>query len=51
MQIEETLINDHLRMLKVSWKFHIPIIYKFAVTEIWNLLSEICYFLKKQPTF
>ena len=31
MQIEKALINDRLLASKVSWKFHIPIIYNFAV--------------------
>ena len=31
MQIEKTLINDHLRVSKVSWKFHILAIYNFVI--------------------
>ena len=31
MQIKKALINDHLRVSKVSWKFRIPTIYNFAV--------------------
>ena len=31
MQTEKALINDHLRVLKVSWKFPIPNIYNGAV--------------------
>ena len=31
MQIDKTLINDRLRVSKVSWEFRIPIIYNFAV--------------------
>ena len=31
MQIEKALINDRLRVLKVSRKFRIPNIYNFAV--------------------
>ena len=31
VQIEKTLINDRLRVLKVSRKSHIPTIYNFAV--------------------
>ena len=31
MQIEKALINDRLRVSKVSWKFCIPTIYNFAV--------------------
>ena len=30
MQIEKALINDRLRVSKVSWKFHIPTMYNFA---------------------
>ena len=32
MQIEEALINDRLRVSEVSWKFHIPTIYKPKVS-------------------
>ena len=39
MQIEEALINDRLRVLKVSWKFCIPTIYNFAVVYSWNFIS------------
>ena len=42
MQIEKTLINNCLRVSKISWKFHIPTIYDLAV-----ITREICYFLKK----
>ena len=38
MQIEKVLINDRLRVSKVSWKFPIPTIYNFAVIYPWNLL-------------
>ena len=31
MQIEKALINDRLRVLKISLKFCIPAIYDFAV--------------------
>ena len=31
MDIEKALINDRLRVSKVSWKFHSPTIYNFAV--------------------
>ena len=31
MQIEKSLINDPLRVSKVSWKFQIPAIYNFVV--------------------
>ena len=40
MQIEKALINDRLRVSKVSIKFRIPTIYNFVVIYI-------CYFLKK----
>ena len=38
MQNEEPLINDRLRVLKVSWKIHIPTIYLSALIYPWNLL-------------
>ena len=38
MKIEKALINDCLRVLKVSWKFHIPTIHSFVVIYLWNLL-------------
>ena len=31
MQIEKALINERLRVSKVSWKFRIPTIYDFVV--------------------
>ena len=34
----ETLINDRLRVSKITWDFRIPIIYNFAETDTWNLL-------------
>ena len=34
MQIEKALINDRLRVSKVSWKFRIPIIYNFGVISL-----------------
>ena len=37
MQIEKALINDYLRVSKVSWKFRIPAIYNFAVIYTWDL--------------
>ena len=42
MQTEKALINDRLRVSKVSWKFRILTSYKFAV-----ITCEISYFLKK----
>ena len=46
MQIEKALINDHLRVSKVSWKFRIPTMYHLEVTYPWNLLfsSKVVYF-------
>ena len=38
MQVEKALINDPLRVSKVSWKFHIPTIYNFAAIYPWSLL-------------
>ena len=40
MQIEKALKNDRLSVSKVSWKFCIPIIYNFAVTDPWNFSSK-----------
>ena len=37
MQIEKALINDRLRVLKISWKFRIPTIFNFVVIHPWNL--------------
>ena len=47
MQIDKALINDRLRFSKISWKFHIPIIYNFAIIYPWNLLfpEKVAYFL------
>ena len=47
MQIEEALINDPLRVLKVSWKFRNSNVYNFAAIYSWNLLFslKIAYFL------
>ena len=47
MQIEKRLINDSLRVSKVSWKFRIPNIYNFVVNYPWNLLffEKVAYFL------
>ena len=47
MQIEKTLINENLRVSKISWKFHIPTIYNFSVVYPWNLLlfKKVAYFL------
>ena len=47
MQIEKTLINDHLRVSKVHWKFSIQTIYNFAAIYPWNLLfsEKVAYFL------
>ena len=47
MKIEKPLINDCLRVSKVSWKFHIAAVYNFAVIYPWNLLFswKVAYFL------
>ena len=47
MEIEKALINDRLRVSKVSWKFGIPTICNFAVIYPWNLLFslKVAYFL------
>ena len=37
MLIKKALINDHIRVSKVSWKFLIQIIYNFAVIYPRNL--------------
>ena len=37
MQIEKALINDRLRVSKISWKICIPTTYNFAVIYPWNL--------------
>ena len=47
MQIEKTLINDHWRVSKVSWKFSFQTNYNFAAIYPWNLLfsEKVAYFL------
>ena len=51
-QIEKALINDRLRLSKVSWKFRISSIYNFVVIYPWNLLfSSICYILTVSIAF
>ena len=45
-QIEKAMINDCLRISKLSWKFHIPAIYNFVVIHPWNLR-----FYWKKPCF
>ena len=47
MQIEKALINDCLRVSDVSWKFHIPTIYKLYT----NLLNQFAISLKSNPHF
>ena len=46
MRIEKALINDRLHVTKISWKFRSPIIYDFAVIDLWNLLfsEKAAYF-------
>ena len=41
MQIEKALINDHLRVSKVSLKSHILAIYNCAVIYQWSLLFSL----------
>ena len=47
MQIKKALINDRLRISKVSWKFSIPTTYSFTVIYSWNFLfsKKVAYFL------
>ena len=47
MQITKALINDRLRILKVSWKFPIPTTDNFTVFYPWNLLfsQKVAYLL------
>ena len=53
MEIEKALINDRLRVSKVSWKFRILTIYNFAVIYPWNLLIsyKVAYFLTVSIVF
>ena len=53
MQIGKPLINDRLRVSKVSWKFRIPTIYSFTVIYPWNLLfsQKVAYFLTVSIVF
>ena len=53
MQIEKALLNDRLRVTKVSWKFRIPTIYNFAVICPLNLLfsEKVAYFLTVSNVF
>ena len=53
MLIEKALVNDRLRVSKISWKFRIPTIYYFAVIYPWNLLFplKVAYFLTVPITF
>ena len=48
MQNEKTLINDPLRVSKISWKFRSPTVDNFAVIYPLNLLffKKTAYFLK-----
>ena len=36
-KLKKPMINDHLHIAKVSWKFSIPTIYNFE-SYLWNLL-------------
>ena len=40
MKIEKVLINDCLRVSKVSWKYHIPTFYNFALIYLWDFLKK-----------
>ena len=53
MQIEKALINDSLRVSKVSWNFRIPTISYFAVIYTWNLIffKNVAYFLTDSIAF
>ena len=53
MQIEKALINDRLRVTKVSLKFPIPTIYKFEVICAWNVLcsKKVAFFLTVSIVF
>ena len=53
MQIEKALINDNLRVSKVSWKFRIPTAYNSAEIYPWNLLFswKVTYFLTVSIVF
>ena len=45
MQIEKALINDGLRVSKVSGKFHIPTVYNFPV------IYPVAYFITASHVF
>ena len=47
MQIEKALINNHLRVTKVSWTFRIPTVYDFAR----DLPVKFAIFLKSSLLF
>ena len=53
MQIKKALINDLFIVLKVSWKFRIPMIYNFAVIDPSKLLffKKVAYFLTVSIAF
>ena len=53
MQIEKALINDRLRVSKVSWMFFIPTVYNLAVIYPWNSLfsEKVAYFLTVSIVF
>ena len=53
MQTEKAMINDHLLVQKVFWKFPIPTIYKFPVIHPYNLLfsENVAYFLTVSIVF
>ena len=53
MKIEKALINNHIRVSKVSLKLRKPTIYNFAVIYRWNLLfsQKVAYFLTVSIVF
>ena len=53
MQIEKVLINDCLRISKLSRKFRMPTIYNFEVIYPWNLPFswKVAYFLTVSRVF
>ena len=50
MQKEKALINDCLRVSKVSWKFRIPTMYKFT-HELYFFFLNVAYFLTVSIVF
>ena len=52
-KLKKPMINDHLPISKVSWKFSISTIYNFAVIYLWNLLvfKKVAYVLTLSIVF